>query len=193
MPAKLTITQVSKIIEKHNGILISIKYKNIKSRLKILCNKCNEIFILSVCKIKKGIWCNYCNLSIPQFKLYKILKQIYPNYIIKVNYKKFAWLKTTKGKQEIDIFIYNKGRSFTLAIEYDGEQHFMPIKFGSKSDAQAEKDLKKIQKMDIMKNNKIARNKNDIKYFIRFNYKDDLTLNLVLKRLDKEEIPYELG
>lgn len=193
MPAKLTIDQVSKIIEKHNGILVSIKYKNVKSRLRILCKKCNEVFVLSLSKVKKGTWCPYCNLSKAQKKLYDIFKQIYPKHTIKNNYKRFNWLRTSAGgKQEIDIFIYNKNKSFTLAIEYDGEQHFMPVKFGAKSDAQAEKDLKKTQKMDIMKNNKIARNKDDIKYFIRFNYKDELTMGNVLSRLDEEGIPYEL-
>lgn len=193
MSKKFSLQYVNEIVEKNNGKLLSKKYKNIKTRLNILCNVCSEKFKISLYKIKKGVWCPICRLSKPQQLLYKIFKNIYPHYIIKTNYKKFSWLRGSSGKkQELDIFIYNKDKSFTCAIEYDGEQHFMPVKFGAKSDAEALMDLQKIQKMDIIKDRKIAKHSNDIKYFIRFNYKQNITQEFVCKVLQENRIPYAI-
>ncbi len=117
-------------------------------------------------------------ISKPQRKLAKILESIYGTGI-KMNYRGFDWLRTDLGrKQEIDIWI----PSIKLAIEYDGEQHFWPIKFGCMSDQEAEKRFSRIVKLDRMKSLNAMHNK-DVKYFIRFNYKDSLTRDSVIEKL----------
>lgn len=70
-----------------------------------------------------------------------------------------------------------------MAIEYDGEQHFMPVKFGGISEREAKKKLKYVTKMDKLKNRKVKQHPEDIKYFIRFNYKEDLNYKYVYKKL----------
>ena len=54
-----------------------------------------------------------------------------------------------------------------LAIEYDGEQHYMPIEYFG-----GQKRLEHIQELDALKNLKISQHPDDVKYFIRFSYKE---------------------
>ncbi|KKL78468.1 hypothetical protein LCGC14_2024490, partial [marine sediment metagenome] len=43
--------------------------------------------------------------------------------------------------------------------------------------------FKTIKRNDIRKNKLIAKHKNDVDYFIRFNYKDDITKDNVTRKL----------
>jgi hypothetical protein len=125
-----------------------------------------------------------------------ILKDIYPSLSCKSNCRDFEWLRTdTKtGKQEFDIFLFNQDMTFTLAVEYDGQQHFEPVCFGGISIEEATILFKKTQAYDTLKNAKVAAHPNEIKYFIRFNYTeiDSFTRAYVSKRLVEANIPIVL-
>lgn len=75
-------------------------------------------------------------ISKGQDKLAAIVKGLLRCQVIQ-NFRGFKWLSTENGKQEIDIWV----PKFKLAIEYDGEQHFRPVKFSAISDDAAPKRI----------------------------------------------------
>lgn len=187
---KYTYEYVKTAIEFKGGMLLSKKYINNKCILKIKC-KNKHSWNTSFHNIQRGNWCPECGYGNTQKKLLDILRNIfpYPKYIVKNNYREFPWLlnKKTGRRQEIDIFIYDRNKIFTLAIEYDGEQHFYPVNFGGK-DEEALIQFIKTKRRDRRKNRLLKSHKREIKYFIRFNYKDDITINGVLEKLKKFKI-----
>lgn len=65
------------------------------------------------------------------------------NNILFFQEKKFEWL----NNQRLDFYL----PSYDIAIECQGEQHFMPIIFGNYSEEQAAKDLVYINERDLLK------------------------------------------
>ena len=130
-------------------------------------------------------WCKRCNFSKRQELLGNILKSIFPNYTIKYCFKDFNWLNTFKGyRQELDIWI----PELKLAIEYDGEQHFKPVRFGGISQEKAIERFINTNKLDKIKEEKVKQHPGDISYFIRFSYKDSLTEDNIKNILNKNGI-----
>jgi hypothetical protein len=140
--------------------------------------------------IKNGTWCPHCKKSKGQEKTIKVLEGMFPGLEIYSNYKDFVWLKTKNtGRQEIDVFI----PAIKLAIEYDGEQHFGAIRcFGG-----VEK-FKKTQELDRLKDERIAAHPEDVRFFIRLNYMDEITEELIVEKLaeagfNREELQTKLA
>lgn len=107
-----------------------------------------------------------CHIN--ETNLYNLIKNIYPNYNIIREYSP-EWL----NKQRIDIFI----EELNLAIEYQGEQHFMPIEhFGGN------KSLLKNKEHDLTKL-KIC-NAHDIG-ILYFDYNENITIDLVKNKINK--------
>jgi len=174
-----TIKDARGLALKRNGQCLSKKYINCKIKMLWKCEN-NHIWKASYSKIRQNTWCPKCCVSEPQRILLEIFKKFYIGYEIFCNYKQFLWLKTKKRSQELDIFIKNKNSNFSLAVEYDGEQHFKPIKyFGGLQ------KLKYTRKMDILKNQKIKSHPEDVKHFIRIPYWEELS-EINIKRLLKE-------
>lgn len=95
----------------------------------------------------------------------------------------FSWLKY-KQKQEIDIWV----PSLKLAIEYDGRQHFEPVQFGGISLERARQNLIIQKSRDKNKNKLIKQHYEEIKYFIRFNYREKITKELVETKLKNKGV-----
>ena len=176
---------ISEEISKRNGILLSTEYVNARTPLELQCLVCGNVWKNRYDNIRNGQWCPVCNFSKSQKGLLKALKTLFPIFCVESNYRKFDWLKNNKtGRRlEIDIFIYNTDKSFTLAIEYDGEQHFGPVRFGGATKQIAKRNFIKQQERDKLKNKLIASKQDEIKFFIRFNYKDNLDIKSVKKKL----------
>jgi len=118
-------------------------------------------------------------ISKNQYKLMSIIRSILRCHAVP-NFRGFEWLKTNNGgKQEIDIWV----PSLKLAIEYDGEQHFRPVKFGGISDKQAKINFKRTKILDELKDKKILDHPDDIKHYIRFNYKENMCREYIENRL----------
>jgi len=183
--AKYTINDCIQYAKNKNGYCLSLEYKNAKSILVWQCSK-GHTWRTSFGNVNfNNSWCSQCSIYKSQSKLYDILNEIYENCTLYFNYRGFDWLNTSKtGKQEIDIFIKSNISTLTIAIEYDGQQHFFPIKkFGGK------KNFLKTQQRDKIKHEKIRQHRNDINFFIRFNYLDSLTKENVLNKLKQFNIP----
>lgn len=170
---KFDLDTVKYIINKNGGLLISKNYKNSTSKIIIKCLKCNTIWFPTFGSIQSGSWCPECSIFKSQKKVKDIIKEIFPDKEVCFNYKGFDWLynEKTKGKQELDIFV----PELKLAIEYDGQQHFRPVCFGGISLEMAKQKLKIQKYRDKVKNKKIAKNMNDIRYFLRFGYNEPIT------------------
>jgi hypothetical protein len=167
-----------------NGECLSAKYINARKLILWKCSK-GHIFKNNWDHVKnRDQWCPRCNERKRQKNIANIIAQLFPLYNIKYNFRGFDWLKTNNKsnyKQEIDIWI----PEIKLAIEYDGEQHFKPVCFGGVLKEKAQENFKKQKQRDRNKNKKIAQHQEEIKYFIRFNYKEKLTKAYIIFKLKK--------
>ena len=107
---------------------------------------------------------------VSETELYRIVKSIFQNKKV-IHHHRAKWLKG----QEIDIFVPD----LNLAIEYDGIQHFKPIKAWG-----GDEGLKKNIKRDKIKEQKCQENNVTL---IRFSYKENdlLSENYVKSKLLK--------
>ena len=107
---------------------------------------------------------------VSETELFRIIKSIFPNNKV-IHHYRAEWLTG----QEIDIFVHD----FNLAIEYDGIQHFKPIKAWG-----GEEGLKKNIERDRIKEEKCKENN---VVLIRFTYKENdlLSENYVKSKLKK--------
>ncbi|MFA5024274.1 MAG: hypothetical protein WC523_04920 [Patescibacteria group bacterium] len=177
---KYTLERVSEIIANKGGILLNHSIKNVKSKISTKCS-CGNIFDSSLNHIvNHGVWCQICSHKHSvQKDLFNILQKIFPSQPIEYNYRGFKWLIASK-QLEIDLWL----PELKLAIEYDGEQHFKPVRFSNKmSKEKSEKVFRDIKFRDLQKTALIANHPEDIKHFIRFSYSEDITEESVIKKL----------
>jgi len=126
----------------------------------------NHIWEASYNSVQSGRWCPECHIFKSQKELKKIVKNILNTQVIS-NYRKFDWLKN-KNNMEVDLWC----PKLKLAIEYDGKQHFEPVRFHGMTKKQAIINFKEQIKRDKLKTLLIKNHPDEIKYFIRFNYMD---------------------
>jgi len=170
------------------GKCMSSVYKNAFSLLLWTCGLGHMWYANFDNTKNKGKWCPQCSSGKSQRLLADILKYIFPNYRHHYNYRGFDWLTSNSRTQELDIFIEHAETNFSLAVEYDGAQHFKPIRFGG-SEKEAVKRFKHTQFLDDLKNSHIASHPKDVQYFVRFNYLDELNFESVILKLRNSKIP----
>lgn len=92
------------------------------------------------------------------------------------------WLynNDTKGQQHIDIAVLNN-EGVKFLIEYDGKQHFEPVRFGNITVKEAEQKLKYQKELDSRKD--LLAVKNIGINIVRFNYRDKLSKKYILSKL----------
>lgn len=137
-------------------------YINNKIPVKIICPIHGE-FEQTPSSHLDGYGCHKCKNK-NQTKIFNILKEKFPNEIIEYEYSP-TWL----GTQRFDIYF----PKYNIAVEYDGQQHFVPIKwFGG------DLTLQKVQERDLLKNQKCKDN-NCILFRIKYDYTEETIDNLV--------------
>lgn len=178
--SRLTILDAKKMAEKNGGFCLSNVYTNNHTKLDWECRQGHRWPSTYNC-VQANNWCAKCNNSKMQNKIAKIIEVLFPHCTVKQNYKEFEWLKTDKirGRQELDIYI----PELKLAIEYDGEHHFEPVRFGNISKKQANIKYKRQKKLDKIKNKKIEQHPEDITHFIRFNCKELIGKEYVIDKI----------
>lgn len=138
-----------------------LNFKNLHSKIEIECKK-GHIFKQKVANHLQGKGCPICRESVGERTIVNFLNK---NRIEYVRQKKFDDCKYL-SKLAFDFFIPNAN----LIIEYDGIQHFKPIKlFGG------EKEFEKTKIRDQIKNDYCLKNKIEL---IRISYLDDITNSL---------------
>ena len=175
--ARNTLKDAQLLAKKKVGKCLSKEYVNNNTKIKWQCKKGHKWETIYA-NVRQGSWCPICSakFNISQNKLASIVKSIL-KCPVKYNYKGFDWLKTKcGGKQEIDIWV----PKLKLAIEYDGRQHFKAIGFFGGKDG-----LKERKRLDALKNKKIKKHPEDVKYFVRLSYEDDISREHVIEKLKK--------
>lgn len=111
-----------------------------------LCD-CGTYVTVTSGNLKSGhtISCG-CVSSVNEMKIAKILQELNYEYIPQ---HKFIDCKDI-GLLRFDFGVYKNGNLLCL-IEYDGEQHYMPIKFSDMTDEEANQKLLETQKRDKIK------------------------------------------
>ena len=188
---KFDIQFVKDAIANRDGYLAS-EYRNSTSKIDVLCNICGEIWHPTLGKILRGSWCPKCKNNRTEVRLYFILEQIFPNKVICYKHNEFDWLAGKSGhKQHLDIFIPD----LKLAIEYNGEQHYRPVRFGGKkmSEQQAQEIFRYTQEMDAAKRLKIAAHPEDIALLIDIPYSESIEINNVVRILSENNVYVDLN
>jgi hypothetical protein len=163
---------------------LSEEYYECDTGLAWKCLICNDTWTRSLYDaITHSRWCSKCAPKIRR-KRQRILMGMVERILglkAKEDFRGFAWLKTGRsgGMQEIDIWI----PELKLAIEYDGEQHFRPVRFGGISVEMAESNYIEQKRRDTQKNSKIHLHQDEVKYFVRFSYTESITEEYVRSKL----------
>lgn len=174
---KTTIDLCISLATVKNGKCLSTVCNTQKTKILWQCSE-GHIWMTTFDSVKRGTWCPQCSSGKSQNKLAVIMKKLFPKSDVEQNYRGFDWLKY-KQKMEIDIWVPNK----KLAIEYDGIQHFMPVRFGGITKEEANKMYLQTKIRDNHKDSLIKQHADDVRYFIRFSYMDKISEERIMQKL----------
>jgi hypothetical protein len=119
------------------------QFRGYKKKIKIICLIHGPFFQTPDSHLK-GAGCPHCILK-QEHRLGVIIKEIFKGWKIKGHKKLYS--KEHKGYRTFDFFATNGEER--VIIEYDGLQHFKPIRFSYKmTQAKAESNFKKQQETD---------------------------------------------
>jgi len=116
-----------------------VRYENSNKKIKIKCNKCNNIFEQRASNHLSGIGCPICKESKGEKKIRKFLNE---KHVLFEQQKKF---KKCINILPLPFDFYLP--EYNICIEYDGEQHYEIINFFG-----GETGFSKRQKLDNIKN-----------------------------------------
>lgn len=162
---RLSYDYIKEQIEGVSGYkLLSAKYENAHTKLKIQCNnKKHKPYRVSWANFKQGNRCPKCkyNESRGEREIVRILTGL------DIPFVRQHRLQNCRYSPILDFYL----PSFNLGIEYDGEQHFKPARFGGISKEKAKENLCKIQQRDRRKDRLCERLGIDL---LRIKYTDDV-------------------
>lgn len=145
----------------YDKVVYSTNYKKVE----IFCNDCNKSFKQSPMLHMVGGGCPKCSESRGEKEISKILDQNNIKYISQ--YKP----KGCKDKRQLSFDFYVP--SLNLLIEYDGKQHFEPVKYWG-----GKETLENVKRRDSIKD--LWADKNGVG-LLRITYRDDIKLTLTNK------------
>jgi len=143
------------------------------------CDCGNEIIVPSSCLTTNhtsscGCILSYYNMYI-DILLDKLNVKHRPEYTITIDGHKFRY----------DFYLCD----YNLIIEYDGEQHYMPVNFGDNDPIKMEENLKRVQEHDRLKNKYCEENNISllrIPYWEKYNI--DKLIHDCLQRLNEKDL-----
>jgi len=142
-----------------------VDYVNTEIKIKIVCEK-HGVFLQKPFKHLSGQGCPLCKESKLEIFIENILKKLDISYIREY---KSDWLKL----QSLDFYLPDH----SIAIECQGDQHFIPIDFGNKGEEHIIKVFEKIKERDKIKYDLCKKNNIKIIYFTnnsKFTYQNYL-------------------
>lgn len=184
---RYTYEEATHIIQNNGGILLTnkIDYVNATTKLNVRCITCNHTWYPVLHSILTNHWCPNCKTK-NQTKLTEIVKDLFKTKVLS-NYTDFKWLQNRDkcGTQRLDIYV----PSIKLVIEYDGEQHFRPVKFSQSVSHKKANDIFNDQKRrDRKKNRRIKSHPEDVSVFIRIPYTEPITKENVIRILKENGV-----
>jgi len=175
---KLTIEVAKKEAEKHGWILISKTYKNCDTPLEWMCEN-GHMFFKSLYKAKNlNQECPLCkNKNSRQEKIKNNLEEILLSKAIS-NCRKLNCLKNPETGRNLEMDLWFPELYF--GAECDGRQHF-----GISSMYCDNGELENIQYRDRLKDELVKNNPNEIRYFLRIKYDEDISIPALKKKLEQ--------
>ena len=148
--------------------LVYKDYINQRSKVMIICTKCNNSFLMTCDNFIRGHGCPFCNVSSGETTISIWLRQH------NIEFKSQKTFEGCKNKELLKFDFYIPSEN--MCIEYDGIGHFEKVNWSGKyTNKQLEENLKDTKYRDDIKN-KFCKN-NGIK-LIRINYKQNLIKEL---------------
>lgn len=144
-----------------------VDYLTCKSKVLITCKKCGNSFYQTPDSHLQGKGCPNCKLQ-SQSELYEKLQQSFPTekILFEVGKEIVPWLQT----QRFDIYFPD----YNIAIEYNGKQHYTPIKhFGG------ELGFIETQRRDTLKKDKCKRNACTL-FEVKYDYTEEEYNELIM-------------
>lgn len=142
-----------------------INYVKGRDKIVIICPEHGEFITTASGHLYSGHGCPKCILK-SQTKLLEKLERVFPEETFQWEYKN-EWL----GKQRIDICL----EKYCIGIEYDGQQHYMPIDYFGGEDAFREQ-----VESDALKNQKCKENGFTL-FRLKYDYSDDDFYNICVQ------------
>ena len=171
--ARHTYKEIKELIEMEGYTLLEKQYTNAHTPMKMICSKGHEC-IISWCNFKNNFRCKRCGQSISKGER-EILKYLESKNIEFKHQKIFKDLSYTKYLI-FDFYI----PSLNLCIEYDGEQHFKPVKFGNQTQEQMNKEFENTKIRDKMKDDYCKKNNINL---LRIPYTEFKNINNILDKV----------
>jgi hypothetical protein len=122
---RCTIDDCILAAEGNGGECVTTEYEGCEVNMVWRCAAYHE-WPATYNNVRRGKWCPKCKTNTAENKLAKIIERVFDMAPL-TRYKGLEWLRS-KRKLEIDIYLYE----LKIAIEYDGDQHFKPMRYGSK-------------------------------------------------------------
>jgi len=143
----LMLDTIKKFASQRGGLCLSNAYVNLNSKLKFKCNNGHVWDAIPNTILKRGSWCSMCNSTIGENICRYVLEKIFKTSF---NKSRPDWLSTKRGKLELDGY----SEKLKIAFEYQGEQHYNPIKFygGEKDNFKKQLERDKIKSYRCKKN-----------------------------------------
>ena len=148
-----------------------IKYTTTDEKVCIICPKHGEFWQTPHSHLS-GRGCPVCNISKLERKIHKFLEK---NKIQYIPQQKFDWL----GQQRLDFYLPD----FNVAIECQGEQHYIPSNFGSKHKTKEEL-FEYVKKCDEKKYNLCKNHDLTLIYFANIKYKEYFSDKLTITNIN---------
>lgn len=119
--------------------LVSKKYKNANTPIEVKHHECGKTYMVAMHNFRKGRRCPHCNLSIGEQLVINILQK---------NEIPYEGQKTFKDLRKINNLSYDFYLpEYNVLVEYQGEQHFKPIKhFGGQKSFEVQKEIDNIKR-----------------------------------------------
>lgn len=122
-------------------------YKGNKKGILLKHNDCNKNFFIKPCNFYSGGRCLHCKESKGEKKVKTFLECNYVSYESQYRFDNCR----NVNPLPFDFAIFNSENSLECLIEYDGKQHFKPVRFGGVSQEKAEENFITTQKNDKTK------------------------------------------
>ena len=163
---------VNRLESKNKRIKYISGYKGILKRAKFSCLSCGNEWETPVNSVLSGRGCPKCNMSHGAIKIEEVLRNMSLDYSTEYRFE------DCKDARALPFDFYVKEKN--TCIEYDGEQHFMPVRFSKKqTDEQMEKKFEECQRRDKIKTDYCKNNHINL---IRIPYTDYSNIEQILNK-----------
>tara|TARA_Y100000310_G_C20697629_1_gene826825 strand:+ start:3851 stop:5029 length:1179 start_codon:yes stop_codon:yes gene_type:complete len=158
-----------------------VDYCNSGTKVCIVCNDCKNDFWQMPAAHLSNHGCPYCKRKNEKL-LYALLKIQFSFCQIKTHYKIWDSYRDYKHRRYCDFWLENLHTK--VMIEYDGEQHFKPVRFNSISQGKAEKIFERQKKVDKL-DAEFCKQNNILLWRVRYDDNKEKSVKKLKKELKK--------